>query len=175
MSWIRFYHRFEFFNQHIARDGRDDMQYSQGTIGRVFVLRLESEDRLPESIETFAREHDIQHAMVTYLGGAGEGSRLVVGPEKNRGEDIVPIIHSLQGIQEVVAVGTLFPNASGDPVLHMHAAVGREGDATVGCTRAGVQVWLVGEVVLLEFLGVKGERRKDAQSGLELLRLHEHA
>ena len=37
----------------------------------------------------------------------------------------------------------------------MHAAAGREGRATVGCTRAGVDVWLVGEVVLLEILGAE--------------------
>jgi predicted DNA-binding protein with PD1-like motif len=147
------------------------MQYSEGKIGRVFVLRLGDEDRLPESIETFAREHSVKNALVTYLGGAQDASRLVVGPEANRGESIVPIIHTLQGIQEVVGVGTIFPDESGDPVLHLHAAVGREGKATVGCTRAGVQVWLVGEVVMIELLEVKGSRKKDPQSGLELLHL----
>ena len=63
------------------------------------------------------------------------------------------MIHTLRGAQEVLALGTLIPNEAGEPVLHMHAAAGREGQATVGCTRAGVEVWLVGEVVLLEILG----------------------
>jgi predicted DNA-binding protein with PD1-like motif len=147
------------------------MQYSEGKLGRVFVLRLGDEDRLPESIETFAREHKIRNAMVTYLGGARDGSRLVVGPEANRGESIVPLVHTLSGIQEVAGLGTLFPDESGNPMLHLHAAVGREGSATVGCTRAGVQVWLVGEVVVMEILGVDGVRKKDPESGLELLQL----
>ena len=54
-------------------------------------------------------------------------------------------------------------------MLHMHAAAGREGRATVGCTRAGVDVWLVGEVVLLEILGTEARRRKDPQTGFQLL------
>jgi predicted DNA-binding protein with PD1-like motif len=51
----------------------------------------------------------------------------------------------------------------------MHAAAGREGRATVGCTRAGVDVWLVGEVVLLEIVGPEARRRKDPETGFQLL------
>ncbi len=54
-------------------------------------------------------------------------------------------------------------------MLHMHAAAGREGRATVGCTRAGTITWLVAEAVLLEILGTAGERRVDPTTGLELL------
>ncbi len=51
----------------------------------------------------------------------------------------------------------------------MHAASGREGEATVGCTRAGLQTWLVGEVVLLEILGTDAHRELDEVSGFQLL------
>jgi uncharacterized protein len=144
------------------------VQYSEGTIGRIFTLRLETGDRLPDTIESFALEHGINRAMVIYVGGAGEGSRVVTGPEKDRGDAIIPIIHALEGREEVLGVGTLFPKESGEPILHMHAAIGREGDATVGCVRAGVNVWLVGEVIILEILGASGRRAMD-KSGLELL------
>ena len=144
------------------------MQYSQGSIGRIFSVRLESGDRLPDSIETFALEHGISRAMVIYIGGAGQGSRVVAGPEKDRGEAIIPIIHELEGREEVFGVGTLFPKESGEPGLHMHAGIGREGNATVGCVRAGVNVWLVGEVIILEILGATGSRVRDG-NGLELL------
>ena len=147
------------------------MQYDEGRLGRVFVLRLEEGDRLPETLETFARAHDIKSGMVIYLGGAKDGSRFVVGPEENRGETVVPMIHVLKGIHEVLALGTLFPNESGDPVLHLHGAAGREGKASVGCARAGVDVWLVGEVVVLEILGTAGQRKKDPHTGFELLQL----
>jgi predicted DNA-binding protein with PD1-like motif len=145
------------------------MQYGEGRLGRVFVLRLTEGEVLNDTIEAFAREHGVAGALVMYLGGARDGSRVVVGPEAGRGEAVVPLVHALSGIQEVLAVGTLFLNEAGEPALHMHAAAGREGDATVGCTRAGVEVWLVGEVVLLEILGSAARRSLDPQTGFHLL------
>jgi predicted DNA-binding protein with PD1-like motif len=149
------------------------MQYQEGSIGRVFALRLEEGDRLPDTLESFAREQHLAAAMVIYVGGAKGGSRLVVGPDASRPDAIVPLVHSLTGIQEVLAVGTLFPDDQGEPVLHMHAATGREGEATVGCSRAGVEVWLVGEVIILEILGINGRRRPEPPSGFSLLQFGE--
>jgi uncharacterized protein len=149
------------------------MQYQEGAIGRVFALRLEDGERLPETLEAFARDQHLEAAMVIYVGGAKGGSRLVVGPDAARADAIVPLVHTLTGIQEVLGVGTLFPNDQGDPVLHLHAATGREGDATVGCSRAGVEVWLVGEVIILEILGTRGRRRLEAPSGFSLLQFGE--
>jgi predicted DNA-binding protein with PD1-like motif len=149
------------------------MQYQEGTIGRVFALRLEEGERLPDTLEAFAREQRLEAAMVIYVGGAKGGSRLVVGPDATRTDAIVPLVHTLTGIQEVLAVGTLFPNEQGEPVLHLHAATGREGEATVGCSRAGVDVWLVGEVIILEILGTRGRRRPEPPSGFSLLQFGE--
>ena len=147
------------------------MQYREGRLGRIFILRLEEGERLNDSIEKFAREQKISHGLAFYLGGSGDGSRVVVGPEAGR-QDIIPLLHTLRGHQEVLALGTLIPNEADEPVLHMHAAAGREGRATVGCTRAGVDVWLVGEVVLLEILGAEAARRqKDEATGFQLLRI----
>jgi predicted DNA-binding protein with PD1-like motif len=144
------------------------MQYGEGKLGRIFALRLENGDRLPDTVETFAREHGLERAFAVYLGGAADGSRMVVGPQDQPG-DIVPMIHTLTGSQEVLALGTIFPNEAGEPILHMHAASGRAGGASVGCTRAGVDVWLVGEVILMEILGIGGQRRQEAPSGFQLL------
>ena len=147
------------------------MQYSEGRLGRVFILRLEDGDRLNDTIEDFARERQISHGLAFFLGGSSDGSKVVVGPESNR-EAIIPMIYALQGSQEVLALGTIIPNESGVAVLHMHAAAGREGRATVGCTRAGLDVWLTGEVVLLEILGTEAaQRRKDPATGFQLLKI----
>jgi predicted DNA-binding protein with PD1-like motif len=145
------------------------MQYTEGKIGRVFVLRLEEGERLNDTLEAFARDHGIGHALAFYLGGSAPGSKVVVGPDAEQTEAVVPLIHMLQGSQEVLALGTLIPDEAGAPVLHMHAAAGREGRATVGCTRAGVDVWLVGEVVVLEIVGPAARRRQDQQTGFQLL------
>lgn len=145
------------------------MQFHEGSIGRVFTLRLEDGERLPDTLEAFARDRNLQAAMVIYVGGAKDGSRLVVGPDAAAGNAIVPLVYTLSGIQEVLGVGTLFPDEQGQPVLHLHAATGREGNATVGCSRAGVDVWLVGEVIILEILGTRGRRRPEPPSGFSLL------
>ena len=145
------------------------MHYTEGKMGRVFVLRLEDGERLNDTLEAFAREQNLPHALAFFLGGSATGSKVVVGPDADSVDAVVPLIHMLQGSQEVLAVGTLIPDEAGQPVLHMHAAAGREGRATVGCTRAGVDVWLVGEVVLLEMVGADARRRKDPETGFQLL------
>ncbi len=145
------------------------MQYTEGSMGRIFVLRLEDGERLNDTLEAFAREQGLKHALAFYLGGSAPGSKVVVGPDAQRLDAVVPLVHQLTGSQEVLAVGTLIPDEAGTPMLHMHAAAGREGGATVGCTRAGVDVWLVGEVVVLEILGTDARRLKDPQTGFQLL------
>ena len=145
------------------------MKYTQGAIGRIFVLRLEDGDLLNDTLEAFARDHEVRRGLAFYLGGSADGSRVIVGPDETRGDGIIPLVHVLAGAQEAFAVGTIFPDAAGEPVLHMHAASGREGEATVGCTRAGLQTWLVGEVVLLEILGTDARRELDKDSGFQLL------
>lgn len=149
------------------------MRYTEGTIGRAFILRLEDGEVLNDTIEAFARSKGVARASVSFLGGSSDGSKVVVGPDAERTDTIVPLVQDLAGHREVLAVGTLIPNAAGDPVLHLHAAAGRDGDATVGCTRAGVQVWLVGEVVIREILGTSAMRMPDASTGFELLEVGE--
>lgn len=122
-----------------------------------------------ESIEQAASEHNVSHALCFFLGGADASSRIVVGPEDGQADTIVPMVHGLGNVFEAVAVGTLFPNEAGTPVLHMHGAFGRGEQARSGCVRTGVDVWLVGEVVLLELLDCGAVRRADPRSGFELL------
>ncbi len=85
---------------------------------------------------------------------------MMVGPDAAREDSVVGLMHVLTGAHETLAVGTIFPDENGKPSVHMHAACGREGRATVGCTRAGLGTWLVGEAVLLEIL----DSRRTARS-----------
>ena len=145
------------------------MKYSEAKPGRIFILRLEDGDILHEAVETFACAHGIQAAALIVLGGADEGSKLVVGPEQGRSQPIIPMEHVLVGVHEVAGVGTLFPNASGQPVLHMHIAGGREEKTVTGCVRRGVKVWRVMEVVLWELAETTAQRLPDPATGLEFL------
>lgn len=138
-------------------------------MGRVFVLRMEDGDVMNDALQEFARAHRVERALAFYVGGVADGSRIVVGPDETNSNGIIPLLHTLHGSQESFAVGTLFPDEDGRPVLHMHTASGREGGASVGCTRAGVQTWLVGEVVMVELVNTTAMRKLDPATGFQLL------
>lgn len=145
------------------------MKYSQATAGRIFVIRLEDGDVVHEALEGFAREQGIKAALLTILGGADEKSCLVTGPEQSREKPVVPTTRALHGVHEVVGTGTIFPDAGGNPVLHMHMACGRGDHTLTGCIRTGVRVWHVMEVMVQELLDTTGVRRPDEATGFDLL------
>jgi predicted DNA-binding protein with PD1-like motif len=145
------------------------MHYSQAKQGRTFVIRLEDGEILHDTIEHFAGEQGIKAAFLIVLGGADHQSRLVVGPEKGRATPVIPMIHELDQVHEIVGTGTLFPDEEGRPVLHMHVASGRRDSTVTGCVRAGVKVWLVAEVILVELLDTRAVRRMEPGSGFKLL------
>jgi len=144
------------------------MQYSEGTIGRVFTLRLDDNERVPDCIEQFAQDHGIKSAYCAMLGGI-DGGNIVVGPEDGEAPVINPMLHAITGAHEVAAVGTIFSDEDGTPILHMHAALGRDGKTHTGCIRPGLDVWLVGEVIIMEILGTDMLRKTDKRSGFKLL------
>ena len=145
------------------------MKYASASLGRALIVRLEDGDVVHECIEEAARAEGITRATVMLLGGADRGSRLVAGPEDGRAEPVVPMERALHDVHEMVGAGTLFPDDTGRPVLHLHAAFGRDDKVIVGCIRAGVTTWVVGEAVLIELLGSAAMRRIDPATGFELL------
>jgi len=145
------------------------MKYSQATQGRTFIIRLEDGEILHETIEAFAAEHSVKAAAVIALGGADEGSILVVGPEEGRSTPVIPMEHLLDDVHEIAGVGTIFPDKDGKPMLHMHIAGGRNDRAVTGCVRRGVKVWHILEVVLFELVDSSARRVLDNQLGFELL------
>jgi predicted DNA-binding protein with PD1-like motif len=145
------------------------VKYSTAGLGRVFVVRLEDGDVVHESIEELAAGEGVLRAAVLVLGGADDGSRVVVGPHDGRATVIEPMERVLRGVHEMAGVGTLFPDARGRPTLHLHAAFGRDDRVTAGCIRRGVTTWVVGEVVVIELTGSGAVRRTDAATGFELL------
>ena len=145
------------------------MKYSEAKTGRTFILRLEDGEIVHSSIEKFARDHAILRASVMALGGGDKGSRLVVGPRDGRAATIDPMETVLDDVHEIVGVGTIFPDVENRPVLHMHAACGREGKTTTGCVRRGVKVWHVMEVIIQELINKSAMRIKDKVTGFELL------
>lgn len=144
------------------------MKSCSGRLGRVFVLRLEDGDVVPECIERFAAENGVTVGHVILVGGIGRGE-VVVGPRRSEERPPQPMLLPIDGAHEVAGVGVLAPDETGKPVLHIHAALGRSGQTITGCLRFGVSTWLVGEVIIYEILDAKVARIKDRQSGFSLL------
>jgi uncharacterized protein len=145
------------------------MKYSEANLGRIFILRLEHGDRIPDTIEEFAKTHNVESAMLHFLGGADKGSKVLVGHESGSNPQPSPMITSLLGTSEAIGFGTLFINEEGAPKVHLHCAFGRNEDTVTGCTREGVIIWHVGEVVLFELVNTSVKRKIDLHTGFEQL------
>ena len=144
------------------------MKYSEGKLGRVFVIRLEDGDTVPEAIESFAHENNVRRGICILVGGIKSGT-IVTGPKDSQSIPVIPMLFGLEGVHEICAVGTIFPGGDGRPSLHMHAALGREGKTVSGCIRPGIEVWKLGEVIVLEILDNKAHR-EDTAAGFPALK-----
>ena len=146
------------------------MKASEGRVGRVFEIRLEHGDIVPDCIEKFAVEKKIPVGQVIMIGGVGEG-QVVVGPRHSNEMPPEPMLVPIDGAHEVMGVGVLAPDKTGKPVLHIHGSLGRSGKATTGCLRPGVSTWTVGEVIICEILGASAVRDLDEKTRFELLQV----
>jgi uncharacterized protein len=145
------------------------MQFTEAKLKRVFVLRLHDGDHLPDVLEQFASENKISSALCFFIGGAKDNSHVVVGPINGNEMPPEPMVTLLKGVHETCGIGTIFTDDSGNPKLHMHASFGRREKTITGCVRLGVDVWRIGEVVMLELSNAKARRSKDKETGFEFL------
>jgi predicted DNA-binding protein with PD1-like motif len=144
------------------------MKASEGRLGRVFVVRLDDGDVVPDCLERFAEEKGISVGHVILIGGIG-GGEVVVGPRKADEMPPDPMLLPVDGAHEVVGLGIIAPDKEGRPVLHIHASLGRSGQTLTGCLRPGVKTWLVGEAIIYEILGTNAKRLPDSESGFNLM------
>jgi predicted DNA-binding protein with PD1-like motif len=147
------------------------MQFTEAKLGRIFMLRLHDGDHLPDVLESFAVKHKISTALCFFLGGAKEKSRIVVGPKNGNTLPPEPMVTLLNGVHEACGVGSIVADEEGKPKLHMHASFGRKENTVTGCVRMGVDVWQIGEVVILELTGATARRAKDKATGFEFLEI----
>jgi predicted DNA-binding protein with PD1-like motif len=146
------------------------MKFSEGRVGRVFVIRLEDGDVIPECIERFAEAKKISVGQVIMIGGVSEG-QVVVGPRRSNEIPPEPMLVPVDGAHELIGVGIIAPDKTGKPTLHIHASLGRSGKTTTGCLRPGVSTWTVGEVIICEILGTSAVRDLDKKTHFELLQV----
>jgi uncharacterized protein len=147
------------------------MKFTEAKLGRIFLVRLHDADHLPNILEDFAEDHQISSALCFFIGGAKEKSRIVVGPRSGDISPPEPMTALLKGVHETLGLGTIFTNEGGKPRLHMHAAFGRKESTITGCVRMGVDVWKIGEVIVMELAGASAKRAIDKETSFEFLEI----
>lgn len=145
------------------------MEFSEARTGRVFILRMKHSEVIHEVLEKFCAEKNIRFASLHALGGADNKSVVITGPEDGNMMPPIPTETVLEGVHEVSGTGTVFPDSSGKPSLHMHCSFGRKDKTITGCVRKGVTVWHVLEVIITELTGTQASRKYDSETGFELL------
>jgi predicted DNA-binding protein with PD1-like motif len=144
------------------------MQYSEGSIGRIFVLRMDHGEDLIESLQKFLQEKKIESCMALFMGALRDG-QAVTGP-KLPVVPPTPHFEDYENAWEVFGMATIYPSKEG-PKLHIHSGIGRGREAILGCIRDKAEVYLVVEAVLLEICGLNAERAWDEKMQLYLLSL----
>lgn len=141
------------------------MQYTEGQIGRVFVVRIDDGEDMLLSLRQFILDKDIQVGSIHFLGALMHG-RMVTGPEE---PVIPPVPHFVmfEGGWEIFGVGTIYPGESG-PHIHYHASVGRSGHALTGCLREKAVTYLIVEAIIMEFTGISARREFDPKMQMHL-------
>jgi len=144
------------------------MQYTQGNLGRVFLLKFENNDVFIDRLSEFAVKENVRAATMIFIGAVREGD-LVTGPQK----PVIPPSPNKMIFKdgwEVMGIGTLFTNTKG-PQIHIHASMGKKNKVLTGCLRGKSKVFLVVEAVLLELIGIKAGKDIDPSTGLNLLHI----
>jgi predicted DNA-binding protein with PD1-like motif len=141
------------------------MQYTEGQLGRVFIVRIDDGEDMLSSLHRFIRDKEIQAGSILFLGALMNG-RMVTGPEE---PVIPPVPHFVlfEGGWEVFGVGTIYAGEGG-PHIHYHASVGKSGHALTGCLREEAVTYLIVEAVIQEFTGLSARREYDAKMQLHL-------
>jgi len=144
------------------------MEYTQGRIARIFLLKFTDGDIVLEELKKLALRERVKSCVLVFLGALKKG-HLVTGPKK----PVIPPAPNWVTFKdgwEVMGIGTIFSNKRG-PQVHVHATMGKKNKMLTGCLRKDSQVFLVIEAVVFEIKGIKATKDLDPKTGLNLLKI----
>lgn len=142
------------------------MHYKTGAAGRILLARFDHGEPVVSALVDLCKKERVLSGWFFLLGALEKGA-LVTGPRQAELPPD-PIWTGFQKPHEIVGMGSI-AEKDGAPSLHLHASLGREGEAMTGCIRKEGIVYLVVEAMIVEILGLSAARRADTRSGLELL------
>ncbi len=144
------------------------MKYTEGKIGRIFILKFDHGDHFEDAIGQFCRDENVRVGHIQLLG-AVKRSSVVVGP-KNDNVPPEPKWHTVNEAKEVVGFGTILWDTE-KPRVHLHTIFSRGEKAFIGCVRKETEVFLIVEAVVTEIENVSVSRVYDKKSGFCLMQI----
>ncbi len=145
------------------------MEYTQGSIGRIFLLKFNHGDDIHHELRALVKKERIQSAVLLFIGALKQG-HLVTGPKKA----LIPPEPNWASFQdgwETLGMGTIFQGKKGAKT-HIHVSMGKKDKVMTGCLRKSSEVFLVIEAVVFELNGMKAGKEVDAKTGLEMLKIY---
>jgi len=137
--------------------------FSNGTFGRVHVLRLDRGDLLLESIEELIREQKINNGVI--ISGIGTLDHCVLHMVMTTG--FPPVEHFAKWEDKPLEIASIDGIiANGQP--HLHMVVSDHKTACAGHVEHGCRILYLGEVVIAEIDGFNFKRIKNNNNINEL-------
>jgi predicted DNA-binding protein with PD1-like motif len=130
---------------------------------RVLVVVCTKGEEAFETVQSAVREHSIQAAQVTAVGGFKNAD---LGYFQKTADDYLQIPVTEQ-VEVLSLIGDVAQD-SGEPSLHLHAVLGRPDGSTVGGHLLRGEVWPTLEVIVSE-VAPELAKRYDPQTGLALI------
>lgn len=130
---------------------------------RVLVIACDKGEEAVETITRAVRDHGVRAAQVTGVG-ALRGGQLGYYNRRIRDYSLIPVAEQV----EVLSLLGDVAEQDGQPVLHLHAVLGREDGSAIGGHLLRGEVWPVLEVVVTE-VAPSMAKRFDPETGLTLL------
>lgn len=143
------------------------MEYREGRIGRIFLVKFNNGDILLEEIKKFAKEKGLDCACIMFIGALRKGD-VVTGPKR----PVIPPDPNWVDFKdgwEVLGIGTVFKGKDSHQI-HIHSSMGRGRKTITGCLRKMTSVFLVLEAVCFELKGINAIKGIDPRAGINLLK-----
>ena len=138
------------------------MKYAVGTIGRIFLARIDHGENPIEEIRKIAVKEKIKKASIILLGATGD-ARFVSGPKKKKLPPEV-IWTELNDVHEVLGIGNILWE-NNEPKIHLHASFGNKKETKLGCLREEAKTYIMIEAIITEITGFNAKRTHDKKFG----------
>ena len=132
------------------------MDYTTGTIGRVFTIRFDDGDDFLTELGELAKKEGIKAGWFNIIGGLRQ-AEVVTGPK----EPVMPpepVWAKVDEAKEVIGVGSIFCDENNIPKIHLHTSLGNHGSTMTVCIRKGTKTYLILEVYLIEITEIDATR-----------------